>query len=115
MKNYAQVYVKNSLEAAKMYCKAFGAEISFEIKTPDQTEYEHCELTVNGDDFLALSEAKNPCDVAMVHKLKWETMTFNVFEMGSEEAVKKAFDVLYNKNDTSKWYYGINYNHQDIL
>jgi uncharacterized glyoxalase superfamily protein PhnB len=94
MKNYAQVYVKNSLEAAKMYCKAFGAEISFEIKTPDQTEYEHCELTVNGDDFLALSEAKNPCDVAMVHKLKWETMTFNVFEMGSEEAVKKAFDVL---------------------
>ena len=25
MKNYAQVYVKNSIEAAQMYCKAFGS------------------------------------------------------------------------------------------
>ena len=24
MKNYTQVYVKNSMEAAKTYCKAFG-------------------------------------------------------------------------------------------
>ena len=29
-----------------------------------------------------------------VHKMKWETMTFNVFEMGSEERVYRAFDVL---------------------
>lgn len=28
MKNDTQVYVKNSLEAAEMYCKAFGAEIT---------------------------------------------------------------------------------------
>lgn len=28
MKNYTQVYVKNSMEAAKTYCKAFGAEIT---------------------------------------------------------------------------------------
>lgn len=32
MKNYAQVYVKNSFEAADMYCKAFGAEITFSNK-----------------------------------------------------------------------------------
>lgn len=32
MKNYAQVYVKNSFEAAEIYCEAFGAEITFEIK-----------------------------------------------------------------------------------
>lgn len=94
MKNYTQVYVKNSLEAARFYCKAFGAEITFEIKTPDGTEYEHCELSVNGDGFLALSEASNPCDVSVVHKNKWQTMTFNVFEMGSEAAVQNAFDVL---------------------
>ncbi len=25
---------------------------------------------------------------------KWETMTFNVFEMGTEESVQRAFDVL---------------------
>ncbi len=94
MKNYTQVYVKNSLEAAKTYCRAFGAEITFEIKNESGTAYEHCELSVNGEGFLALAEAKNPCDVEFVHKMKWETMTFNVFEMGSEEKVNRAFTVL---------------------
>lgn len=32
MKNYTQVYVKNSMEAAKTYCRAFGAEITLEMK-----------------------------------------------------------------------------------
>ena len=94
MKNYTQVYVKNSLEAAKMYCKAFGAEITAEYIDSAGTAYEHCELSVNGENFLALSEASNPCDIEFVHKMKWETMTFNVFEMGTEEAVQRAFDVL---------------------
>ena len=43
MKNYNQVYVKNSIEAAQMYCKAFGAEITFEIKNDSGSAYEHCE------------------------------------------------------------------------
>ena len=94
MKNYAQVYVRNSLEAAEWYCDAFGAEVTFAIRNPENTAYEHCELSVNGEGFLALSEATNPCDVELVHKLKWETMTFNAFEMGSEAAVQHAFAVL---------------------
>lgn len=94
MKNYPQVYVKNSLEAAKYYCEAFGAKISKEYFNKDKTEYEHCELEVNGEWFLALSEAQNPCNIDMVHKNKWETMTFNVFEMGSFEVVDHAFKVL---------------------
>lgn len=94
MKNYTQVYVKNSLEAAKMYCDAFGAEITLEMKNADGTEYEHCELSVDGEGFLALAEAQNPCDIEFVHKMKWETMTFNVFEMGTEDKVRHAFDVL---------------------
>lgn len=94
MKNYTQVYVKNSLEATKMYCKAFGAEITFEIKNNAKTAYEHCELSVNGEGFLAIGEATNPCDINIVHKMKWETMTFNVFEMGSKEAVYSAFNIL---------------------
>lgn len=94
MKNYTQVYVKNSFEAAETYCKAFGAEVTFEIKNDAGTAYEHCELSVNGGGFLALAEATNPCDINIVHKMKWETMTFNVFEMGSEEAVYHAFDIL---------------------
>ena len=94
MKCYTQVYVMNSIEAAKTYCKAFGAEITFEIKNDNGTEYEHCELSVDGEGFLAISEAQNPCDIEFVHKMKWETMTFNVFEMGTEENVYRAFDVL---------------------
>ena len=96
MKNYTQVYVKNSFEAAEMYCKAFGAEITFEVRNDDKTAYAHCELSVDGEGFLALSEAANPCDIDIVHKMKWETMTFNVFEMGSEEAVYNAFNILSN-------------------
>ena len=94
MKNYNQVYVRNSFEAAAMYCDAFGAEITREFRNAENTAYEHCELSVNGEGFLALAEAANPCDISLVHQYKWETMTFNVFEMGSEAAVAHAFDVL---------------------
>lgn len=94
MKNYTQVYVKNSLKAAEVYCDAFGAQITRAFKNESGTAYEHCELSVHGEGFLALAEASNPCDIAIVHKYKWETMTFNVFEMGSEEAVYHAFHVL---------------------
>lgn len=94
MKNYNQVYVKNSFEAAKLYCKAFGALVTAEFTNVNNTGYEHCELSANGEGFLALAEAKNPCDINIVLQYKWETMTFNVFEMVTEEAVKKAFDAL---------------------
>lgn len=43
---------------------------------------------------MALAEAKNPCDISIAHKYKWETMTFNVFEMETEEAVYNAFQAL---------------------
>lgn len=49
MKNYTQVYVKNSIEAAETYCRAFGAEITREFKSG--TAYEHCELSVDGEGF----------------------------------------------------------------
>ena len=94
MKNYTQVYVENSVEAVKLYCKAFGAEVTFEIRNDDGTAYEHCELSVNGEGFLAVAEATNPCDIGVVHKNKWQTMTFNAFEMGDKETVDKAFHVL---------------------
>ena len=39
MKNYTQVYVKNSAEAARLYCDAFGAEITREFWNEDKTAY----------------------------------------------------------------------------
>lgn len=94
MKNYTQVYVKNSIEAVEMYCSAFGAEVTFEIRNEANDAYAHCELSVQGEPFLAVSEAENPCDISVIHREKWQTMTFNVFEMGSSEAVHRAFQVL---------------------
>ena len=94
MKNYTQVYVKDSMKAAQLYCRAFGAQITRAFMNETNTAYEHCELSVNGEGFLALAEAKNPCDIELVHKYRWETMTFNVFEMGTQEAVYNAFEVL---------------------
>ena len=94
MKCYTQVYVMNSIEAVETYCKAFGAEVTFEIKNNAQTAYEHCELSVNGEGILAVAEASEPYDVSLIHKMKLQTMTFNAFELGSEEAVRNAFEVL---------------------
>jgi Uncharacterized protein conserved in bacteria len=91
MKIYTQVYVRGSVEAAEMYCKAFGAEISFQIKAENGT-YEHCELSVDGQGILAISEAPDNCDTSK--KTTWQTMAFNAFDMGSEEAVRNAYDVL---------------------
>ena len=94
MKCYTQVYVMNSMEAVETYCRAFGAEVSFAIKNGAETIYEHCELSVNGEPILAVAEAAEPYDVSVIHKLQWQTMTFNAFELGSEDAVKNALSVL---------------------
>lgn len=94
MKCYTQVYVKNSLEAVANYCRAFGADVTFEIRNADGTAYEHCELSVNGEPILAAAEAPEPYDVSVIHKMKLQTMTFNAFELGSPKAVKNALGVL---------------------
>lgn len=94
MKCYTQVYVINSIEAVEIYCRAFGAKVTFEIKNESQTAYEHCELSVNNEPILAVAEASEPYDVSVIHRMKWQTMTFNAFELGSTAAVEKAYDVL---------------------
>ena len=94
MKCYTQVYVMNSIEAVEAYCKAFGAEVTLEIRDADKTAYEHCELSVKGESILAVAEASEPYDVSLIHRMKLQTMTFNAFELGSTEAVKNALDVL---------------------
>lgn len=94
MKCYTQVYVMGSIEAVETYCKAFGARVTYEIKNETETAYEHCELSVNGEPVLAVAEAPEAYDVSVIHRMKWQTMTFNAFELGSIEAVDNAFKVL---------------------
>ena len=45
-------------------------------------------------EMLALAEASGPCDVQQIHRMRWSTMTFNAFELGSEARVRHALDVL---------------------
>jgi uncharacterized glyoxalase superfamily protein PhnB len=92
MKIGPQAYVRRSVEAVEMYCKAFGAEISFQIKDKEKNAYAHCELSINGQLFMAVSEAPDNCDVSK--KSVWQTMAFNVCDMGSEEVVRNAYDIL---------------------
>lgn len=94
MKCYTQVYVMNSIEAVETYCLAFGAEVTLAIMNDAQTAYAHCELSVNGEPVLAVAEASKPYDVRVIHQMKWQTMTFNAFELGSADAVQTALDVL---------------------
>ena len=42
-------------------------ENTFEIKNGSGTAYEHCELSVNGEGFLAIGEAKNLYDVCFLY------------------------------------------------
>ena len=97
MKIGAQVYVKGSVEAAEMYCRAFGAEINFEIKD-DNGAYAHSELTINGQFFMCVSECglfnERPSEQPHL------TMAFNVPGFGSEEAVRKTHDILSNGGKT---------------
>ncbi|NWL89265.1 hypothetical protein DMN77_17045 [Paenibacillus sp. 79R4] len=94
MKISSQAYVRGSIEAVDRYCSAFGLEKSLEIKDETQNAYAHCELTLNGELFMAVSEAPKDCDVHK--KTTWQTMAFNVYDMGTEEAVRKAYNVLSN-------------------
>ena len=91
MKIGPQVYVRGSVEAADLYCAAFGAVKSFEIKGENGL-YAHCELSVNGTRIMALSEAPADCDTSP--KTAWQIMAFNAFEFGTEEAVRRAYDLL---------------------
>ncbi len=68
--------------------------MTFEMKNDAQTEYEHCELSVGSEPILAVSETPQPYDISMIHRLQWQTMTFNAFELGSTDAVRNAYDVL---------------------
>ena len=59
------------MKAAQLYCRAFGAQITRAFMNETNTAYEHCELSVNGEGFLALAEAKNP--VSYTHLRAHET------------------------------------------
>lgn len=92
MKLGAQVYVRDSIEAAGVYCEAFGATRALEILDETAHAYAHCELARDGELFLAVSEAPPECDTSP--RTTWQRTAFNVFDIGDEAAVRHAVAVL---------------------
>ena len=89
-----QVYVNNSLEAVEVYKKAFNAEITPTPAFNNDGTYMHCELRINDDPFLYISEAPKPTEIMkQYHKLPNQTMQFCV-NLETEQAIQKAYDVL---------------------
>lgn len=86
LRSMMQVYVKGSVEAVKIYQKAFNAEV-LGVYPNDNGEYMHSELNAHGQ-ILAVSESTDKFTVG-------NNMQFCFhFGEGGEEHVKNAYDVL---------------------
>lgn len=68
---------RNILSYSQIDCKHFFLNV-----------YEHCELSVNNKGILDVAETSEPYDVSVIHRMKWQTMTFNAFELESTDAVR---------------------------
>ena len=79
------LYVKNSAEAVKRYCEAFGLELGYNVKNPDGSFY-HSELCRDGSPVLSVVEK----DVAAAPESKVQLG----IEMEDDAAVQRAFDML---------------------
>jgi PhnB protein len=80
------VYVKDSVEAVRLYQEAFGATLSNEARNSDGT-FLHVELDVCGH-IIALSERKNA-------GIPGNTMQFCFhYGEGHDKAVERAYQVL---------------------
>ncbi len=81
-----QVYVKNSVEAVKLYVKAFDAQLVAEY-TNDDGSYMHAEIDVEGQ-IIAVSEASE--------NTKATNMQFCLqFDDGAEAKIDNAFNTLH--------------------
>ncbi|MGN1019266.1 MAG: VOC family protein [Aristaeellaceae bacterium] len=79
------LYVKGSREAAALYQEAFGAELGYHVLNGDGTFF-HSELSVKGEPFCSVVEAKEPAG------------GYNPVELGctfdTREALERAFALL---------------------
>jgi len=89
MKIEPQIYVKGSIDAVKFYVKAFNGTIGFHVKNEDGT-FAHADIIVGDHAILALCENEELTANITGHPV----MQFNIYDMGTEEAVLQAYNVL---------------------
>lgn len=51
------IYIKDSMEAVKLYTAAFGLELGYHVLTPDGGGYYHSELMKDGKEAFSVVEA----------------------------------------------------------
>lgn len=84
-----QIYVNDSIEAVKLYQKAFDATMGYHVKSPDGTFY-HSELDVYGQ-IIAVAEASDSSN----ERVTGNTMQFCLhYGEGKEDLVRKACETL---------------------
>jgi uncharacterized glyoxalase superfamily protein PhnB len=86
------LYVKDSLEAVRFYCDAFGMTIGYHAKNEDGT-YLHAELEKGGCSIFAVSESDDAATRDAMLKAKWPTMSLGV-NLDTDEELNHAFEVL---------------------
>lgn len=86
MKIQPQIYVKGSIDAAEFYARAFGT-VGFNVKNEDGT-YAHADIMMGDSEVLALCESDVP-DI-----IENPVMQFNIYDMGAEGAVLRAYQIL---------------------
>jgi len=92
MKVCPQLYIRGSVDAAAFYQAAFGLVIGMTDMNPDGT-YKHVSLLSGDTEILAIGE--NPENTCYYDAAKRkDPISINLWELGSNEAVDRAFAVL---------------------
>jgi PhnB protein len=96
MKSGCQVYVKGSAEAVALYQKAFNLVLNPDMihMMDDGVTYIHASLMSGENEIVAVGEdIENWCNHETTNN-KCPLMAFNVYELGTREAVDYAYSVL---------------------
>ena len=96
MKAGCQIYVKGSVEAVALYQRAFGLTIDPDMRhmADDGVTYIHASLMSGENDIIAVGEDfENRCNHETANN-KPPLMAFNVYDLGTREAVDHAYYVL---------------------
>ena len=93
MKSGCQIYVKGSIEAAALYQNALNLTQGMTALNDDGT-YEHISLMCGEDEIIAVAEDSLDLHHDKTANGKCPVMSFNVYELGTREAVDHAYATL---------------------
>ena len=98
----SHVYVKGSMEAVKLYKKAFGLEDKGKPAMDSAGDIYYHTLAKNGEFFIGVSEEKY-LQAALIKESTCETQSIMVFTVAFESEVdlRKTYDLLYQDGNPS--------------